>query len=225
MSEPPQRHVIRLAQPPSRVVPLEDRDEAPRNAVDAMVVRTVRATTPLYQEMQIGSEVVRLSGTYPVLLAARQERYARANAFVNLLESAAIECFVPTLLRFARERRYRLVLPPVLEAHGSRLVVMDGSHRLKALHERGMTEVRCVVVRPRDDTKALPAPPAALVELEDMHVGNYVSKGRKFEDFNKDDFRPVASQLRRSSEFEYVTVRGARAACRHAFEAHEGHRP
>jgi len=223
MPEPRERHVVRLPLP-SRVVALEDAAEAPAAAVADLMARTIRSTTQVYREMDIASEIVPLSATFPVLRSARQERYTRATAFVDLLEAAGIERFVPTLLRFAREWRYRLVLPPVLEEHGRQMVVVDGSHRLKVLYDRDVIEARCVVIRPRHDAATLPAPPAALIELQDMHVGNYVSKGRKFEDFNKGDFRPVASHLRRGDEFQYPDVKSARAACRRAFEDPEGRR-
>lgn len=79
---------------------------------------------------------------------------------------------------------------------------LDGSHRIKALFDDGITEICTLLI----STPAPIPPPADLIDLRDLVVSGCVADWRdRFVNFDESTFRPVArmfDQLSRELEEE-----------------------
>jgi hypothetical protein len=96
-------------------------------------------------------------------------------------------------MRRRGERGYRVVLPPVVEQFDMGYAVVDGVHRLYALHLQAETDVSVLVV----EAERLPALPSRPREWDEVHVRRrYTSRKNKFKDLRLERFRPTASYLR-----------------------------
>jgi hypothetical protein len=82
--------------------------------------------------------------------------------------------------------------PPVAEAWGTRLVLVDGVHRLRAAHEMGLERAWVVVVR--GDLPPLPCTRVSWPKLALTHRRR--SRLQKFGPYAEELFRPVGSRLK-----------------------------
>lgn len=111
--------------------------------------------------------------------------------------------FLPSV--YISRRGRGLLLPPILEAHDGKLVVVDGTHRLFELHaKQQQTGAYCLVVRNRP---RLPCTPVPFTDVR-MWPGN-LTREKMFKEYEP-------SWYRNFSEMEK-----ALRTCRLAQEAHE----
>lgn len=192
----------------NRVVALEDL--APPEAVEALVVRTVREISSVYGDAAIAIEKIDMSRVRPLARVMNARRRDRMERYLRMLRRRHIIPYTPAAVRFRGEAAYQLALPPVLEEHGSQFAVVDGLHRLHLLFERGDSAVVCVVIRGAH----LPELPSDLARWRAVRVSTNESRPQKknFLHFRSSRFRPVGSYLR-SELFQYPDLQAIADAC------------
>ncbi|MEM7242979.1 MAG: hypothetical protein AAF429_12405 [Pseudomonadota bacterium] len=83
-------------------------------------------------------------------------------------------------------------MPIIFEANPKGLFCLDGSHRVKAIHDEGDKYIEILVV---SDAYQHP-PPSKLISLEEVVVSERIEEWReRFIDFRQHLFRRVAGEL------------------------------
>jgi hypothetical protein len=193
------RHLIRPWRR-SAVYPLHEL--ASPDAADALVDRAVRSASRDYANALIRIETVDLSRVHPLTLVLDPERQARVATYLRLLDRRGLQPYVPAAVRFRDENTYQLALPPVVEDHEGSFCVVDGTHRLKLLVDRGDQSAVCVVVQ-GSHLPPLPSEPGTWNELR--LASQYVSRSKKFRQLRSKFFRPTGAYLR-SHIFEFDSL-------------------
>lgn len=193
-----------------RMVRLEDRVD--REEADAFITAAVRASSPVYQGVDIERRVVDLDRVYPLSRFYSPGRFRAAKTYIKLAQRRSIELFEPTCLRHWGERDYHLALPPIVEPWSDGYAVIDGVHRLYALRERGAREATVVAVVSRA-LPPLPGTPGTWQSLRSERTT--VQRRKKFRQFKRELFRPAASYFR-SERFRFYSLPQIDRSCRRA---------
>jgi hypothetical protein len=182
------------------------------DAADALVERTVRAVSKDYARALIRVQVVDLPRVHPLSLVVDPSRLRTVSKYLRLVQRKFLDPYVPAVVRLRGERKFRLAIPPVVEEHGDIYAVVDGTHRLKLLVDRGYIAAVCVVV----SGSSLPPLPSEIGEWNEVREReDYVSRRNKFRHLRRRRFRLAGAYLR-SSVLEYETLREIEAACKDA---------
>lgn len=104
---------------------------------------------PQYQvDCIFGLEDIELRLIMPLARYCVTARKTYADRLLDSYEKAGIIPYEPILV--TSDQGVRIIIPPVVERHGEGFFLMDGTHRLLALHSRDRTKVRCIsVVSPK----------------------------------------------------------------------------
>jgi len=117
----------------------------------------------------------------------RSTRLQFAEAVINQMQAEAVELFRP--IAIIHDGKKRVVMPPVVEAHGDSYILMDGTHRIWLARKALMESV--YVIRVNDVKLALPSEPfpwQGVTERED-----YYTTEENLVNLDRSLFRPVTT--------------------------------
>lgn len=150
---------------------------------EPQLVETLRNHVPQYAEARIAYREVEVDRLRP--LTRHLERF-------KIFRAARLEAL--QLSHPSGTESARIVgspwpiTPPVVEAHGNDLIVIDGTHRAFMHHRQGVDRMAALVVS--DVQSPLPARP--LADWQDVEVYNTkLPRERRYDDYSEAHFRPI----------------------------------
>ncbi|MGI5420335.1 ParB N-terminal domain-containing protein [Actinomadura luteofluorescens] len=151
-----------------------------------VVASALAAMWPVpYGNASLAWREVRLADVRSIVHVARRQRLDSAQELLASYRNAQVAPYLP--LRVGGRDRQSFLVPPVVEEHGTHLVVIDGVHRLMAAHQRGLRHVRLFVV-----SGELPAPPGDVCALGDIGLSSeHRPPEVMFRNLRAQDFRRV----------------------------------
>jgi len=147
---------------------------------------------PQYAAVEhIGLSRVYVSSVMPLCRHVVRGRLSVAEAIARIMGEAGLELYVPLLVHSCHDYRWRLIMPPVLEKHRGRLIVVDGMHRMwyAFVNKIPSVWIACVEQPPLP----LPARPISWDDVSETDVRH--GKEQTMVDFDPQVFRPVSRLL------------------------------
>ena len=112
-------------------------------------------------------------------------KFPTMRALVDAYETQDFHCFEPCLC-LSHEKKC-ILLPPILERHKGKLVVIDGIHRLYYRYiYRQQSETQCLII---DGASALPGEPVPFINLK--VIPRKLPREQNFVGFKPDLFRNI----------------------------------
>jgi len=125
----------------------------------------------------------------------RVSRLFFARALLEQMRARQLPLYAPVIIEY--DARKRIVIPPVVEKHGDRFILFDGTHRIWAAREVGIQELSVVCV----GEVGLPLP-SIPVPWERVRVReDYYSTEENLVNFNRALFRPVTTTFNGDSTY------------------------
>jgi hypothetical protein len=182
---------------------------------DALLQRLVEAFARSlwkdYKDASVRIGRVPMLGATPVAIAVDADRLWRASELLWEYSIAGVEPYTPVLVRHSSATPWRLLLPPIIEAHGDgqtepkAMYVLDGMHRLHNLYQQAIGQAMALIISSPD----LPPPPA---HMPNSWAGVWRAEGgthgeARFCWLSQPLLRPVSETIDRK-KWELATVRG-----------------
>lgn len=139
-----------------------------------------------YQQATIKEKIVNLSDLKPLYRYVEAEKYERIKALAKRLGTHKMSLW-RSFQMFTSQYR-RLVCPPIVERHGTELVIVDGLKRI--YHAREMEESVITVCLVEDIRAPLPGRPLEWEELVVDPIDGH-TKFEKFKEFSQSDWRDL----------------------------------
>jgi hypothetical protein len=114
------------------------------------------------ESLKFETRTVQIQQLWSSCLYVKEYKFPLMRAVLDAYETQDFHCFEPCLC-FSHEKKC-VLLPPILERHKSKLVVIDGIHRLYYRYiYRQQSEAQCLII---DGAPALPGEPVPFINLK-----------------------------------------------------------
>jgi hypothetical protein len=155
------------------------------------IARIVASAWPSYHVENIAFAPVALETVKPLSATVQQRRLARTHSLLSEMQRAGIKSFTAMAAHQPRARDpWRLILPPVVEAHGGLHIIIDGVHRIHTAR-RTLASAQLLIV------SNVPEPlPCTVKEWAELNtVTRYLPPEEMIGRHDPLLLRPVARQL------------------------------
>jgi predicted acylesterase/phospholipase RssA len=141
------------------------------------------------EEVSIGADALPMAKL--IVRRVRTYKYRQIKLLCDLYERFSIDLFEPATIH-ADNDLVSTITPPVLEAWGDELVVVEGNTRLYHLHRNGINKTHALVAR--GVTDPLPGMPTALSHV--LLATSDVPSSERIENFSYSNFRSIEGAAR-----------------------------
>ena len=159
-----------------------------QNSVKWSTVRSKIQTIPQYtSNVSIQQENIALSRVYPLCLWIRQSRLAHVARLAVAYQDNDIPYFRAVKVLQSEGVEERLLIPPIIETHEDKFVIIDGHHRIYHLRQLGFASVYVVIIGDVRDPL-----PAEVLDWTEVGITDQVlPRDRKFRNLKNEYFRHI----------------------------------
>ncbi|MGD2088365.1 MAG: hypothetical protein PVH61_19460 [Candidatus Aminicenantes bacterium] len=156
--------------------------------LDVNEIRELISMVPHYaniKSLKFNTETIMIRELWSSCIYVKDYKFPFMRALLDAYETQDFHCFEPCL-SLSHEKKC-ILLPPILERHKGKLVVIDGIHRLYYRYiYRQQSEAQCLII---DGASTLPGEPVPFVNLK--VIPRKLPREQNFIGFKPDMFRNI----------------------------------